>query len=87
MNEREKFLFDLQGFLVIKNVLTPEEVHKLNISVDKNLDKKVKRTETRPIPSGKISIFESFTYIILLCLLALIILVQFNLAKYNFCLF
>jgi hypothetical protein len=39
MNEREKFLFDLQGFLVIKNVLTPEEVHKLNISVDKNLDK------------------------------------------------
>ena len=35
MNEREKFLFDLQGFLVIKNVLTPEEVHKLNISVDK----------------------------------------------------
>ena len=39
MNEREKFLFDLQGFLVIKNVLTPEEVCKLNISVDKNLDK------------------------------------------------
>ena len=39
MNEREKFLFDLQGFLVIKNVLTPEEVCKLNLSVDKNLAK------------------------------------------------
>ena len=43
MNEREKFLFDLQGFLVIKNVLTPEEVCKLNISVDKNLDKEALR--------------------------------------------
>ena len=50
-----------------------------NDIVDKNFDKKVKRTATRPIPSGKISIFESFTYIILLCLLALIILIQFNL--------
>ena len=41
MNEREKFLFDLQGFLVVKDVLTPEEVDALNAAVDANLDKQV----------------------------------------------
>lgn len=41
MNEREKFLFDLQGFLVVKDVLTPEEVDDLNAAVDANLDKQV----------------------------------------------
>jgi hypothetical protein len=40
MNEREKFLFDLQGFLTVKNVLTPEEVDGLNAAVDANLDRK-----------------------------------------------
>ena len=29
MTPEEKFLFDLQGYLVIKNVLTPEEVAEL----------------------------------------------------------
>ena len=41
MNEREKFLFDLQGFLVVKDVLTPEEVDDLNAAVDANVDKQV----------------------------------------------
>ena len=41
MNEREKFLFDLQGFLVVKDVLTSEEVDTLNAAVDANLDKQV----------------------------------------------
>ena len=50
-----------------------------NDIVDKNLDRKVKRTKKRPIASRKISIFKSFIYIIVLCLIAFIILLQFNL--------
>jgi len=50
-----------------------------NDIVDRDLDKKVKRTKKRPIAAGKISITVSFIYIILLCLLALLVLLQFNL--------
>ena len=50
-----------------------------NDIVDKNLDKKVARTKKRPIASGKISVFESFFYVLFLCLCALFILLQFNL--------
>ena len=50
-----------------------------NDIVDKNFDKKVDRTKQRPIPSGKISIKKSFFYVLVLCLLALIVLLQFNL--------
>ena len=35
-----------------------------NDIVDKNLDKKVKRTQKRPIASGKISILESFSFVV-----------------------
>ena len=49
-----------------------------NDIVDRDLDKKVERTKKRPIASGKISIIESFVYIVFLCLLALLILCQFN---------
>jgi len=49
-----------------------------NDITDKDFDKKVDRTKNRPIPSGRISTQESFVYIILLCLIALIILIQFN---------
>jgi len=34
MTNEEKFLVDLQGYLVIKNVLTPEEVAELNAIMD-----------------------------------------------------
>ena len=49
-----------------------------NDIVDKDLDKKVTRTKNRPIASGKISVINSFIYIIFLCLIALVILLQFN---------
>ena len=45
---------------------------------DRNYDKKVLRTKNRPIASGKISVKLGFFYISLLCLLALIVLLQFN---------
>jgi len=49
-----------------------------NDIVDRDFDKKVKRTKNRPIASGKISVFESFVYIIVLCFAALLVLLQFN---------
>lgn len=40
MTDREKFLFDLQGFLVVRDFLSAEEVAALNAAVDANRDKK-----------------------------------------------
>ena len=51
----------------------------VNDIVDKNLDIKVKRTKSRPIASGKISVLRSLIYVAILCLFALIVLLQFNL--------
>ena len=50
-----------------------------NDIVDKDFDKKVLRTKNRPITSGKISLKKSIIYIISLCALAFLILIQFNL--------
>jgi 4-hydroxybenzoate polyprenyltransferase len=50
----------------------------VNDLVDKDFDKKVKRTKTRPIASGKISIKQAIIYILFLCFLAFLILLQFN---------
>ena len=49
-----------------------------NDIVDRDLDKKVERTKDRPIASGKISVLESFVYVIILCFLAFLVLLQFN---------
>jgi 4-hydroxybenzoate polyprenyltransferase len=50
-----------------------------NDIVDKDFDKKVKRTKKRPIPAGKITVKKSLTYVFILCLLSFLILLQFNL--------
>ena len=50
-----------------------------NDIVDKDFDKKVKRTKFRPIAAGKISVKHSFIYVIVLCSLAFLVLIQFNL--------
>ena len=49
-----------------------------NDIVDKDYDKKVKRTKDRPIAAGKISVKVSFLYVLILCAIALCILLQFN---------
>ena len=51
----------------------------INDIVDKNFDKKVKRTKNRPIASGKISVTRSFIYSMVLCFFSFLILIQFNL--------
>jgi 4-hydroxybenzoate polyprenyltransferase len=50
----------------------------INDIADKDFDKKVKRTKYRPITSGKVSVKLGLIYTSILCLLALLILVNFN---------
>ncbi len=49
-----------------------------NDIVDKDFDNKVERTKKRPITSGKITVKSSLFYVFILCLLAFLILIQFN---------
>ena len=49
-----------------------------NDIADKDFDKKIERTKNRPIAAGKISIKQSLLYVFILCLIALLILLQFN---------
>ncbi len=39
MTEREKYLFDVQGYLLVRDFLNPEEVARLNAAFDANGDK------------------------------------------------
>ena len=50
----------------------------INDIVDRNFDQKVVRTKNRPIASGKISIKLALIYSLILCLLAFLILINFN---------
>ena len=50
-----------------------------NDIVDKEFDKKVKRTKRRPIAAGKITVKQSLIYVFILCTIAFLVLVQFNL--------
>jgi 4-hydroxybenzoate polyprenyltransferase len=50
----------------------------VNDIIDKKFDQKVFRTQNRPIAKNKITIFRGLLYSMLLCLLALIVLLQFN---------
>ena len=50
----------------------------VNDIADRNFDKKVARTKNRPIASGKISILLATIYVIILCFLAFLVLVNFN---------
>ena len=50
----------------------------INDIVDRKFDKKVSRTKNRPIASGKVSIIQGLIYSIFLCLIAFLVLIQFN---------
>tara|TARA_Y100001970_G_scaffold9787_1_gene11568 strand:- start:14770 stop:15630 length:861 start_codon:yes stop_codon:yes gene_type:complete len=50
----------------------------VNDIVDEKIDKRVKRTKSRPIASGSLNKTLAWIYIILLCFLALLVLMQFN---------
>ena len=71
------FLFYLILFL-LGSILMRSAGCIFNDIVDKDFDKKVNRTKKRPIAAGKISVAQSFSYVIILCLTAFLILIQFN---------
>ena len=50
----------------------------VNDVVDRNFDKKVSRTKNRPIASGKVTVKLAFIYSLILCLIAFIVLINFN---------
>ena len=50
----------------------------VNDIVDRKLDKKVKRTQGRPLAANLISVEKAFIYVIVLCGLAFCVLIQFN---------
>ena len=77
-NDKNIFIYYLFLFF-IGSVLMRSAGCIFNDIVDKDFDKKVSRTNRRPIASGKISVKKSLLYVFLICLLALIILLQFNL--------
>jgi|TARA_B110001452_G_scaffold223570_1_gene196850 4-hydroxybenzoate polyprenyltransferase len=73
----EKFFYFL-GLFFLGSILMRSAGCIFNDIIDKDLDKKVFRTKNRPIPSGKISVTKCFSYIVIICLFALLILIQFN---------
>src|SRR5207249_9231124 len=46
MTDREKYLFDIQGFLHVREFLTREEVARLNEAIDANREKMTDREGT-----------------------------------------
>ena len=76
-NEKIYYIFFLLLFF-LGAVLMRSAGCIINDIADKNFDIKVERTKDRPIASGKISITQSFLYSGILCLIALIVLLQFN---------
>jgi 4-hydroxybenzoate polyprenyltransferase len=49
-----------------------------NDIVDRDLDAQVARTRHRPLPSGQVSVPAAFVFLLLLCLVGLLVLLQFN---------
>ena len=50
----------------------------VNDIADKNFDQKVERTKNRPIASGKVSVKLASTYAFILCVIAFLVLINFN---------
>tara|TARA_Y100000741_G_scaffold364650_1_gene356398 strand:+ start:1167 stop:2036 length:870 start_codon:yes stop_codon:yes gene_type:complete len=65
-------------FFLLGSILMRSAGCIVNDISDKNFDKKVKRTKNRPIASERVSIKFALFYVIILCLLAFLVLINFN---------
>ena len=65
-------------FFLLGSILMRSAGCIVNDIVDEKFDQKVERTKNRPIASGKISIKLGLIYMIILCLCAFLILINFN---------
>ena len=75
-NLNDYFFFLLLFFL--GSVLMRSAGCIVNDILDKEFDKKVSRTKNRPIASGKISVKLALTYVVFLCFIALLVLLNYN---------
>ncbi|HUR43681.1 MAG TPA: 4-hydroxybenzoate octaprenyltransferase [Aestuariivirga sp.] len=50
----------------------------LNDIIDRDFDARVARTRSRPIPSGQVSVGQAIAFLLALCIVGLLVLVQFN---------
>ena len=50
----------------------------MNDIIDRKFDKNVERTKNRPLASGSVSVRLSLSYVIVLCFLAFLVLINFN---------
>ena len=66
-------------FFLLGSILMRSAGCIVNDITDKKFDKKVKRTKNRPIASGKISTKLAVLYTLILCFIALLVLLNFNL--------
>lgn len=78
VNQNFKIFFYYLILFFLGSVLMRSAGCIFNDIVDKDFDKKVSRTKNRPIAAGKISVKNSMIYVLVLCLLAFLILIQFN---------
>ena len=76
-NEKITYFFYLFLFLT-GAVLMRSAGCIINDIADREYDKKVSRTKSRPIANGKVSVKRGFFYSSVLCLIALVVLLQFN---------
>ena len=76
-NSLDKYLFYLVLFF-FGSVLMRSAGCIVNDIVDEKIDKKVERTKNRPIASGKLNKSLAWVYVLILCTLALLVLIQFN---------
>ena len=60
INQEYKFIYLLFNFIFFGSILMRSAGCIFNDIVDKDFDKKVKRTKKRPIAAGKISVKHSF---------------------------
>ena len=76
-NDLNNYFFYLTLFF-LGSVLMRSAGCIVNDILDKEFDKKVSRTKNRPIASGKVSIKLGLAYVVFLCLIALLVLLNFN---------
>jgi len=76
-NNLNKYFFYLTLFF-LGSVLMRSAGCVVNDILDKEFDKKVARTKNRVIASGKVSIKRGLLYVIFLCFLAFLVLLNFN---------
>ena len=76
--ESKKIFFFYIILFLLGSILMRSAGCIVNDIIDRNYDKKVQRTKNRPLASGKVSVKTALMYATALCLLAFLVLINFN---------